>query len=255
MDIDYAAATLWAGMKEKNHMPADWFGKLTLPQAYAVQLNILKRRVAEGDRHAGWKVGLTSQAMRTQQNVSEPCFAHLMASGHLQSGLRIKHASLIRPGIENELCLTLGTTLQGANVSFDEALAAIATVEPALELVEVRGDFSADIALSMADNAQQYGYITGKPVVYDPAIALDKTTVDVAFNHTQVQTATGAEVMGNPVYSLIWLAGKLAEFGLSLDAGMKVMSGSFTKQYAVAPGDTVTSSFSDFGTVEATFER
>ncbi|NYT64527.1 fumarylacetoacetate hydrolase family protein [Alcaligenaceae bacterium] len=255
MDIDYAAATLWAGMKEKNHMPADWFGKLTLAQAYAVQLNILKRRVAEGDQHAGWKVGLTSQAMRKQQNVAEPCFAHLMASGHLPSGLHIKYDSLIRPGIENELCLTLGSTLHGPNVSFDQALAAIATVEPALELIEVRGDFSADKALSMADNAQQYGFITGKPVVYDPAVALDKTIVNVNFNHTLVETANGAEVMGNPVYSLMWLAGKLAEFGLSLDAGMKVMSGSFTKQYAVAAGDTVTSHFSDFGSVEATFER
>ncbi len=255
MDIDYAADTLWAGIKEKNHMPADWFGKLTLPQAYAVQLNILKRRVAEGDRHAGWKVGLTSSAMRKQQNVSEPCFGHLMESGRLSSGLRIKHASLIRPGIENELCLTLGSTLQGANVSFEEALAAIATVEPALELVEVRGDFSADIALSMADNAQQYGFITGKPVDYDPTVAFDQTTVDVAFNHTLAESATGAAVMGNPVYSLMWLAGKLAEFGLTLDAGMKIMSGSFTKQYAVAAGDTVTSTYSDFGTVEATFER
>lgn len=255
MDIDYVADTLWTGFKKKNHMPADWFGKLTLQQAYAVQLNILKRRVAEGDRHVGWKVGLTSQAMRKQQNVAEPCFAHLVASGHLSSGLRIKHASLIRPGIENELCLTLGSTLQGVNISFDEARAAIATVEPALELIEVRGDFSSDIPLSMADNAQQYGFITGQPVDYDPAVALDLTTVDVAFNHTQVQTATGAEVMGNPVYSLIWLAGKLAEFGLALEAGMKVMSGSFTKQYAVAPGDTVTSHFSGFGDVEATFER
>ena len=255
MDIDYAADTLWAGIKEKNHMPADWFGKLTLPQAYAVQLNILKRRIAEGDTHVGWKVGLTSAAMRKQQNVSEPCLGYLMGSGHFHSGFKFKHASLIRPGIENELCLTLGRSLHGPNVSFDEALAAISTVVPALELVEVRGDFSSDIPLSMADNAQNYGFITGKPVDYNLAVAFDQTTVDVDFNGTLVQTASGAEVMGNPAYSLIWLAGKLAEFDLTLEAGMKVMSGSFTKQFAVAAGDIVTSHFSDFGLVEATFER
>jgi 2-keto-4-pentenoate hydratase len=62
------------------------------------------------------------------------------------------------------------------------------------------------------------------------------------------------EVMGNPVQSLIWLAAKLDEFGLALDAGMKVMTGSFTKQYAVARGDVVCSTFTPYGPVQASFE-
>src|SRR4051794_19677273 len=172
MDIDYAADALWAGIKRKQHLPADWRGKLSLAQAYAVQLAILRKRVAEGEVHAGWKVGLTSAAMRTQQGVTEPCFGFLLRSGHLRSGAQLAMDGLIAPGIENELCLTIGETLQGPNVTFDEARRAIAFIEPALEIAEVRGDFGADIPLSIADNAQQKAFVTGPASPHDSRMPL-----------------------------------------------------------------------------------
>jgi 2-keto-4-pentenoate hydratase len=253
MDIEHAADTLWAAAKRKEHMPAQWAGRLDMGQAYAIQLAIAKRRAAEGDRQVGWKVGLTSKAMRLQQNVPEPCFACLFESGQMNSGVQLEYSKLIRPGIENELCLTLGRPLSGREPSFEEARAAIATVQPALELVEVRGNFGGDLPLSIADNAQQYAFITGDAVPYDGAAGFEQTEVEVYFNDELREKAFGAEVMGSPVYSLIWLAGKLAEYGRSLEAGTKVMTGSFTKQYAVREGDHVRARFSGFGTVEARF--
>src|SRR5205085_2643354 len=85
MDVDHAADALWAGIKRRQHLPAEWRGKLSLGQAYAVQLAILRKRIAEGEVQAGWKVGLTSAAMRAQQGVAEPCFGFLLRSGHLRS--------------------------------------------------------------------------------------------------------------------------------------------------------------------------
>jgi len=112
----------------------------------------------------------------------------------------------------------------------------------------------------MADNAQQYGFITGSKRVFADAELLRNSTllrdteVKVCVNGEHRETASGIEVMGSPVYSVMWLAGKLSAFGLALEAGMKIMSGSFTKQYAVAKGDSITTHFDDFGTVEAVFE-
>jgi 2-keto-4-pentenoate hydratase len=60
-----------------------------------------------------------------------------------------------------------------------------------------------------------------------------------------------AEVMGGPEHSVAWLANKLAEFDLFLEAGMRVMSGSFARQYNVARGDKVVAAFEPFGTVRA----
>jgi 2-keto-4-pentenoate hydratase len=253
MDIDHAADTLWAGIQRKQHLPTEWMGKLTLSQGYAVQLAILRRRVAAGDAQAGWKVGLTSAAMRAQQGVGEPCFGFLLRSGLLRSGARLAFDELIAPGIENELCLTIGEPLQGPNVTVDQARRAIAFVEPALEIAEVRGNFSADMPLSMADNAQQRAFVVGESAPHDSRLSLAQAEVRVQFNDQECAVATGAEVMGNPIESVAWLANKLAEHGLALEAGMRVMSGSFTRQFAVARGDTVRSTFRPFGVVEASF--
>ena len=116
--------------------------RLSMEQGYRVQLGILERLIATGERQAGWKVGLTAAAMRAQHGVHEPCFGFLLASGNKPSGHVFRHADLIKPGFENELCLTLGTTLRGPGIVFEQARAAIADVAPALEIVEKRGDFS-----------------------------------------------------------------------------------------------------------------
>jgi 2-keto-4-pentenoate hydratase len=77
--------------------------------------------------------------------------------------------------------------------------------------------------------------------------------VDVFVNGTHMEQARGAEVLGNPAASVAWLASKLAEFGRPLDAGMQVMSGSFTRLYAATKGDHVEARFAPFGVVSARF--
>jgi 2-keto-4-pentenoate hydratase len=80
---------------------------------------------------------------------------------------------------------------------------------------------------------------------------LAAATVDVLVNGAHQERARGAEVLGTPVASIAWLANKLAEFGLRLEAGMRVMSGSFTRQYTLASGDRVESRFEPIGAVRA----
>ncbi|MEI7447457.1 MAG: fumarylacetoacetate hydrolase family protein [Burkholderiales bacterium] len=253
MDIEHAADTLWAGIRRGEHMPADWFGRLSLAEGYAVNLAILRRRIADGDAQAGWKVGLTADAMRAQWGIPEPCFGVLLRSGHRPSGHRFVFDALIAPGIENELCATIGETLRGPGLGAADAARAVASIAPALEVVEVRGDFSRDLPLAMADNAQQKAFVTGGETRFDAAVALERATVTVSFGEAVRDRASGAEVMGSPLNSIAWLANKLAEFDLALEAGMRVMSGSFTKQYRVARGDVVRAAFEPFGEVRADF--
>ena len=70
----------------------------------------------------------------------------------------------------------------------------------------------------------------------------------------QTVIAMGAEVMGNPVHAVVWLANKLAEYCVVLESGMRIMSGSFTQQFAVSRGDAVLSRFTPFGVVEVAFD-
>ena len=253
---DTIADALWAEWHKGRHMPAEWMGKLSMDEAYRVQLALLARFEAAGERQAGWKVGLTAAAMRAQWNIHEPCFGFLLESGHQPSGHAFRFADIIAPGFENELCLRVATRLAGPGVTLEQAIAAISHAAPALEIVEKRGPFSEDIALAMADNAQQKAFVTGTEIALTPANrALAAATVEVAVSGTVLDRAAGAEVMGaGPFLSVQWLANKLAEFGRALEPGQRIMSGSFTRQYPIAQGDRIESRFSPFGTVTARFE-
>jgi 2-keto-4-pentenoate hydratase len=82
---------------------------------------------------------------------------------------------------------------------------------------------------------------------------LAAVTVDVSVNGAHQERARGAEVLGSPVASVAWLANKLAQYGRRLEAGQRIMSGSFTRQYGLARGDRVEARFDPVGTVSADF--
>jgi 2-keto-4-pentenoate hydratase len=139
-------------------------------------------------------------------------------------------------------------------VTVEAARAAIVAVAPALEVIERRGDFAADLGVSLADNCQQKAFVTGAPTAPLPAeVRLADTTVEVAINGRSVERASGVAVMGDPAASVAWLANKLADFGRAVEPGMRIMSGSLTRQYAMSRGDRIESRFAPFGPVRAEF--
>ena len=115
--------------------------------------------------------------------------------------------------------------------------------------------------------AQQTAEALGLPVKTDktlapgasPAAILkasgwpDYKTAAVIVCHQPDLGRVGGEVLGTPGASSAWLANKLAEFDRALLAGMRVMSGSFTRQYGLAAGDRVDSRFAPLGAVRAEF--
>jgi 2-keto-4-pentenoate hydratase len=127
-------------------------------------------------------------------------------------------------------------------------------VAPALEIIEQRGDFSADLNLSLADNCQQRAFVAGAPTApLPPDVRLADATVEVFVNGRSVERGTGAAVMGDPAASVAWLANKLAEFDRAIEAGMRIMSGSLTTQHALSRGDRIEARFTPFGPVRAEF--
>jgi 2-keto-4-pentenoate hydratase len=237
MPFDEQAAIdeFWAARACGEYFPAQWFDRLTLDQAYRIQLGMIARRIAAGERQIGWKVGLTAEPIQQQFGFHEPVFGCILDSK--PSGHVFRRDELIRPGFESELCLRVGQTLNG-EVDMGTVRAAIDAVYPALEIIETRGDFTAQIALAMADNAQQKTVVLGDPVPLG-ALALDAVAATVRINGETVATGRGDAVLGNPLNSVIWLARKLQEFGRAIQPGEIIMSGSFTRQFPIAPGDRV----------------
>ncbi len=247
MPFDEQAAIddFWNARARGEYFPTQWFDRLTLDEAYRIQLGMIARRIAAGERQIGWKVGLTAVPIQQQFGFHEPVFGCILES--TRSGHAFRRDELIRPGFEPELCLRIGRTLRG-EVDVPTVRDAIDAVYPSLEIIETRGDLSAQIAVAMADNAQQKTVVLGDPVALG-GLALDAVAATVRINGETVATGRGDAVLGNPLNSVVWLARKLAEFGRGIEAGEIIMSGSFTRQFPIAPGDRVQVDFAGVGEV------
>jgi 2-keto-4-pentenoate hydratase len=234
-----------------EYFPAEWIGRLTMEQAYSVQLGVIARRVASGEQQVGWKVGLTAEAIQRQFGFFEPVFGCLMDDGLKRSGHVFGRDELFKPGFETELCMQLGEPLSGT-IDATRARHAIAHCFPALEIIETRVNPMGQGGMEMAtaDNAQQKAFIVGEPVALPGDLNLASIEARVEINGAEVARGRGDAVLGDPLNSVVWLAGKLAARGLTLKAGDMIMTGSFVRQFPLSPGDCVRAEFSRIGAVE-----
>ena len=243
----------WAERERGVYFPPTWRDRLDLDDAYRVQLALVGRCCREGITQVGWKVGLTAKAIQEQFNVHEPVFGCLLSDGRIVSGHHFRHDELIAPGFENELCVVLSRDLVGAKLGIDDVARAVDRIHPALEIIETRGDLTGQLALALADNAQQKFFVLGPAVGLSDEIDLSAVGVRVTINDTEVGAGRGDAVLGHPLRSVAWLAGKLAPYGRRLKAGDHIMTGSFTRQFPIARGDRIRTEFERLGAVEAVF--
>lgn len=252
MTADAAALIedFWQARQRGEYFPAAYYDRLDLDMAYRVQLGLIARRVAQGERQIGWKVGLTSKAIQQQFGFHEPVFGCILRTS--PTGYVFGPGELIGGGFENELCMRLGRDLSG-DVTVEQARAAVDVVYPSLEIIETRGPFTAQIALALADNAQQKTCVLGSPRPL-PA-QLETIRCRVLVNGQEAGSGMGDAVLGNPLNSLVWLAGKLGQYGRGLKAGEIVMTGSFTRQFPIAPGERIRTEFEGVGAVETAMRQ
>ena len=52
-DATAVADAFWRRLGEGVHFPQEWDGRLTIDQAYAVQLELMRRKMAQGRALAG----------------------------------------------------------------------------------------------------------------------------------------------------------------------------------------------------------
>jgi len=248
-----AIGEFWEARQRGVYFPDAWRDRLEQDDAYRIQLALVDRRCTAGVTQVGWKVGLTSRAIQEQFSVHEPVFGCLLSEGRIASGHVFRHEELISPGFENEVCIVLKRDLAGSDLSLEEVARGVERCHAALEIIETRGEFTGQLSLALADNAQQKFFVIGPPVPLAADLDLAGIGVSVTINGAQVGTGRGDAVLGHPLRSVAWLAGKLAAYGRGLRAGDHIMTGSFTRQFPIARGDRIRAEFDRIGPVEATF--
>ena len=136
---------------------------LGVDDAYAISLELLRRRLADGERVIGKKIGLTSKAVQDMLKVHQPDFGLLTDSMQVPDGSIIEIAnSLIQPRAEAEIAFILDRDLKGPGVDEAAVLAATAAVAPCFEIVDSRiDDWNIGIVDTVADNASCGVFVLG----------------------------------------------------------------------------------------------
>ncbi len=254
LNIEAAADLIWKSAKQGKYYPEPLHGVLDFDDALKVQLAVLERRIADGEKQAGWKIGLTSASVRAHFNTESQPFGYLMQSGLYESETEIA-IDTVRAGcgLEPELCWIMARDLKGPGATPEKARTAAAGVCPGMEINEKRSGGIKDFGLAIADNLTQWGTVAAAPVTPVPDdFDSDALEVIMRCNGETAATAVGKDVIDDHFVSLATLANVLARYGRRIEAGQRIITGSFSK-HDVNKGETWEAEFSGLGSCSISF--
>ena len=226
---------------------------LGMADGYAVQQELVKLLLADGDRITGYKVGLTSKPMQKMFGVVQPDYGPVLGSTVYADGDAVPVSAFIQPKIEAEIAFVLGSGLAGPGVSVLDARRAIAGMVAAVEIVDSRfADWRIRLADTVADLASNGAVAVSSRVV---PLAGAETLIPRLIGMTLtrqgelVDTGAGAAALGDPIRVVAWLANTLGEMGAKLEAGHLVMTGALHAAVPMAAGDVFRADFDRLGPV------
>jgi 2-keto-4-pentenoate hydratase len=221
---------------------------LGMADGYAVQQELTRLLLADGDRIVGYKVGLTSKPMQQMIGVDQPDYGPVLASTVYADGDIVSVGSFIQPRLEAEIAFVLGSPLAGPDVSVLDARRAIAGMTAAVEIVDSRfADWRIKLADTVADLASNGAVAVSSRLV--PLDGVDPRLIGMVLTRQGelIDTGAGAAALGDPVKVVAWLANTLGEMGVKLEAGHLIMTGALHAAVPMRPGDVFRADFDRLG--------
>jgi 2-oxopent-4-enoate/cis-2-oxohex-4-enoate hydratase len=188
-------------------------------------------------------------------DVHQPDFGWLTDRMRYQDGSELPIGrELIQPRAEGEIAFFLSRSLKGPGITPSEVLAATECVRPCFEIVDSRiDDWKIRIQDTVADNASSGMFVIGEGKADPRQIDLVTCGMVVWKNGEIVSTGAGAAALGSPLNAVAWLANTLGAYGIPLEAGEVVLSGSLVPLEPVRPGDEMRLVIGGMGTASVRF--
>lgn len=244
--VETAARALLEVRRAGRLLAAPPFGLRDVAEAYAIQNAV----AASLGGIAAWKVGAKGPS-------ETPTCAPVLAGLLHRSPVALPATQFGMIGIEAELAFRLGRDLpaETRNLSLAEISGAVATVHPAIEVVDTRiGDWrQAEKLWLLADNQMNAGLVYGDGVAVRPDLALERQPVALWHDGKIVAEAQGGNPAGDPWRVLAWLVNHCRRERGGLKAGMVITTGSCTGMIFVKPGAVMRAAFPGIGEVEIDF--
>lgn len=221
---------------------------LSIDDAYGISLDFLSRRLKDGEKVVGKKIGVTSKAVQDMLGVHQPDFGFLTDWMFVEGDIDVDDKALIAPRAEAEIAFILKDSLNGPGVTAADVLAATEWIAPCFEIVDSRiHDWQISIVDTVADNASCGVYVLGAERLDPRGLDLPGLHVAVTKNGAPISEGYGHAVQGDPAQAVAWLANTLGAYGVTLDAGDVILSGSLVPLAPAAKGDVFEMILSDAG--------
>ena len=226
----------------------------TLEEAYEVQKCVAEKKIKQGNKMIGKKIGFTSQAMRDALGIDQPDYGNLFSDAIYPQGVPMQRDRFIIPKVEGEIAFLLKDDIKGPNCTAYDVIKATEGVIACLEFIDSRWGAGFSFYDSISNNGSCGGFMLGSKMLKLDRLDLRHVGLYMTKNGKLVNSALGVEVMGDPINAVVWLANQMAEHGTYLKAGEVILSGSLVAAVPVEKGDCMSISFTHFGTMEICFE-
>lgn len=230
--------------------------QLTIEDAYHISLAMLERRLADGERIVGKKIGVTSRPVQEMLGVHQPDFGFLTDRMHVANDacVSLRDANLIQPRAEGEIAFILKHDLLGPGVTREIVLEATEAVLPCFEIVDSRiSNWKIAIQDTIADNASCGVFVLGDARLAPDALDLAAARLNMYRNGELHSSGLGSAVQGHPAEAVAWLANTLGTFGMPLRAGEIILSGSLVPLVPAQAGDRFELTIEGIGSASISF--
>ena len=223
----------------------------TLDTAYAVEAEVARRRLEEGHKSVGWKVGYANKAVWGALKLDTLTWAHMYDDTVRYAPANDASLSLAHmrsPKIEPEIVFRLAKPPGAGGVDAAAVLAAVEWLALGFEIIDCPFP---GWQFQPVDFVASFGFhaalVVGEPRRIDPAPAaiidqLPKFIVKLLRNGELVDEGSGKNVLRSPLLCLGELSASLARQpgAEPLAAGEIVSTGTITTSQPIAAGETWT---------------
>lgn len=202
---------------------------LEISEAYAVQDEVARLRVQDGERVIGYKVGCTGPGTTKLFGMKGPIRGILFDKEVLENGVKVNPNSFCNLSIEAEMAIKVGENGQ------------ILSVFPVIELHNfVFRAPEKSLSELIANNGLNKGLILSEQTWEKLPDEFDETSIlSLEINGSIIDSGDLWPMDGGPLSSLDWLQQHLVEHNLQLLEGDIILGGTALGLHPAQPGDNI----------------
>ncbi len=205
----------------------------------------------------GHKIGCTTPVMQEYLGIDHPCAGRIFTATIHPTSVHLPLDAYHRVGVECEIAAKIGADLLGGGSAWtaETVRETVTALYPAIEIVDDRYvDFrSMPAATLIADDFFNAGAVLGAPVTEWRDLDLLSLPGRMSVDGEVVGEGKGADILGDPMAALAWLANLRLEQGRPLMSGEFVLLGSIVKTVHLDQPAAVSAEIDGLGTVSVQF--